>query len=80
MTIDEAIKHCETVAKEIRWQALKERMDIEGVAECETCAEEHEQLAEWLKELKDAREELAEWNKLKLICANEGIVVYKVKE
>ena len=30
-------------------------MDIEGVAECETCAEEHEQLAEWLKELKGLR-------------------------
>lgn len=56
MTLDEAIKHCEEKAKEIRWQALKERMDIEGVAECEECAEEHEQLAEWLKELKELRE------------------------
>lgn len=56
MTLDEAIKHCEETAKEIRWQAVKERMDIEGVAECETCAEEHEQLAEWLKELKRYRE------------------------
>ena len=57
MTIDEAIKHCEEKAKEIRWQALRERMDIEGVAECETCAEEHEQLAEWLKDYKRLLEE-----------------------
>jgi hypothetical protein len=64
MTIDEAIKHCETVAKEIRWQALKERMDIEGVAECETCAEEHEQLAEWLKDYKRLLEEKIERNKI----------------
>lgn len=55
MTLDEAIKHCEEKATEIRWQALKERMDIEGVAECETYAEEHEQLAKWLKELKGLR-------------------------
>ncbi len=52
MNLDEAINCCEEKAKEIRWQALKERMDIEGVAECETHAEEYEQIAEWLKELK----------------------------
>ena len=57
MTIDEAIKHCEEKAKEIRWKALRERMDIEGVAECETCAEEHEQLAEWLRDYKRLLEE-----------------------
>lgn len=27
-----------------------------------------------------ALEEVEEWNKLRLICANEGIIVYKVKE
>jgi hypothetical protein len=57
MSLDEAIKHCEEKAKEIRWQALRERMDIEGVAECETCAEEHEQLAEWLRDYKRLLEE-----------------------
>ena len=56
LTLDEAIKHCEEKAKEIRQQALKRRLDIEGIAECETCAQEHEQLAEWLKELKRYRE------------------------
>ena len=36
MTLDDAIKHCQKVAKE---------------SDCE-CANEHKQLAEWLKELK----------------------------
>jgi len=57
MTLDEVIKHCEEKAKEIRWQALKEKMDIEDVADCEECAEEHEQLAEWLKDYKRLLEE-----------------------
>ena len=43
MTIDEAIKHAEEVAEEKL---------------CEKCGEEHRQLAEWLKELKQLRETL----------------------
>lgn len=56
LTLDEAIKHCEEKAKELREQPFKEKMDIEDVAACEECAEEHEQLAGWLKELKSLRE------------------------
>ena len=44
MTIEEAIKHCEEVAN-----------DRAGC--CEDCAEEHRQLACWLKELKQYREQ-----------------------
>jgi len=44
MTIDEAIKHAEEVAEE-------------QVKRCEKCADEHRQLAEWLKELKQLREQ-----------------------
>lgn len=73
MELDEAIKHCHEKAKELREQPLKEKMDIEDIASCEECAEEHEQLAEWLEELK-------EWKSLKLICGNDGIVVFRVKE
>ena len=57
MTLDEAIAHCQEVAKELRKQPFKEKMDIEDIADCEECAEEHEQLAEWLKELKELRKE-----------------------
>lgn len=41
MTIEDAIKHAEEVAQESR---------------CRACADEHRQLAKWLKELKRLRE------------------------
>ena len=44
MTLEEAIIHCEDVAN-----------DRAGC--CEDCAEEHRQLAEWLKELKAYKEQ-----------------------
>lgn len=53
--LDEAIKHCEEVAEE------KERQVKEGAWEkdsntekqCNECAKEHRQLAEWLRALKE---------------------------
>lgn len=46
MTLDEAIKHAEEVAN----------------SQCSECGEEHQQLAEWLKELKAYREaEQVDW-------------------
>ena len=54
MTIDEAIAHAREVAKRNREQwknCPADRRDIEHQT-CEQCAEEHEQLAEWLGELK----------------------------
>jgi len=60
-TLDEAIKHCEEKATELR-----ERSDVlsetsttskgKEISDCLECAEEHEQLAEWLTELKERRE------------------------
>lgn len=55
MTLDEAIKHCEEKAKELREKAkiYKGHFLWERDAEyCQKCAEEHEQLAEWLKDYK----------------------------
>jgi hypothetical protein len=53
MTIDEAIIHAEEIAEineNIAYNTDSENwMDI---AQCEKCAKEHRQLAEWLKELK----------------------------
>jgi len=46
MTLDEAIKHCEEVADGLTEQG-----------KCAECAAEHRQLAEWLKELKQLREQ-----------------------
>ena len=59
MTLDEAIKHCEEKAKELSNKAYAEwgkSMTEEEAYDCNECAREHEQLAEWLKELKAYRE------------------------
>lgn len=56
LTLDEAIKHCHEKARELRGLPFKEEMEIEDIADCEECAEEHEQLAGWLTELKERRE------------------------
>lgn len=62
MTIDEAIKHCEEVAEELDMKAGFET-DNERYAmseserkQCKECANEHRQLAEWLRELKCYKE------------------------
>ena len=67
MTLEEAIKHCEEVAKEnddsakefyriSKLETHPDRKYAEGVyVECKKCADEHRQLAEWLKELKKLR-------------------------
>ena len=73
MTIEEAIKHAEEVAEENsksyeEWLACKNRgnvgwskSDIEAVdksiEQCKKCAEEHRQLAEWLKDYKRLKEQ-----------------------
>lgn len=58
MTIEEAIKHCEEKAKQLEGYAEPYR----SMGNCEKCAEEHRQLAEWLKELKKYREWLKSFN------------------
>lgn len=65
MTIDEAIKHAEEVAEEKEKEAWEAQLQEEykKIKSCKKCAEEHRQLAEWLKELKAHREA---WMKVKL--------------
>lgn len=56
MTLDEAIRHCEEKAKEQKKKGeLADAYNLES-ENCYECAREHEQLAEWLKELKEFRE------------------------
>lgn len=59
MTLDEAIKHAEEVAAEKKKEAcnLYDAKNHEESRECIWCSEEHRQLAEWLKELKQIREQ-----------------------
>lgn len=59
MTLESAIKHCEEVAEEkiYEYQECVAVHDMEDAMTCGECAEEHEQLAEWLKELKQLRKQ-----------------------
>jgi len=56
LSLEEAIKHCEEVAEE---QEKKARKKNDGTMstriKCEECANEHRQLAEWLRELRELR-------------------------
>lgn len=61
LTLDDAIKHCKEKAEELRteasWYTHPECKRVKAkIDECNECAEEHEQLAEWLTELKELRE------------------------
>lgn len=61
MNLDEAIKHCEEKAKELRQAASRfvypdKAGTTKESADCLECAKEHEQLAKWLKELKSFKE------------------------
>ena len=62
MNLDEAIKHCKEKANELRLEPIKEKLDIMETAECETCAEEHEQLAEWLSHYEEICKIVDYWN------------------
>ena len=71
MTIDEAIKHCEEVAEKY-CEKVEEGLTADDF--CDSCASEHRQLAEWLKELKKYREARKEINGLATVWEEgEGI-------
>lgn len=57
MTLDEAIKHCEEVAENYRCQRddAADINDVGAASDCQQCADDHEQLAKWLQELKEAK-------------------------
>ena len=63
MTLDEAIKHAEEVAEEKDMQAgfdtdcLCYQMSNAERNQCKKCADEHRQLAEWLKDYKRLKEQ-----------------------
>ena len=55
LSIDEAIAHARAVANTQRGKSgicLQNGLECEHFSDCLKCAEEHEQLAEWLEELK----------------------------
>ena len=57
LTLDEAIKHAKEVAKTNRAEATYNSPDLkEYYDNCSECANQHNQLAEWLEELKSFKE------------------------
>ncbi len=65
MSIDEAIAHAREVAKQKYAEGMlcHANPNDDKLDGCIKCAEEHEQLAEWLEELKALRNEANEWRK-----------------
>lgn len=69
MTLDEAIKHCEEKARELRDRAKPyeekpcTRVNMMYANSCNECAKEHEQLAEWLKDYRRllTEQQTGEW-------------------
>ena len=55
MTLDEAIAHAEDVAKV--QDRLSKRIRTSDAKKCERCAEDHRQLAEWLRDYKRLKEQ-----------------------
>ena len=77
LSLDEAITHCEEKSKAQRKmadyyidtrQSDNDDYRIGMSNSCLECAQEHEQLAEWLKELK-------EWRQIGQACIDKGICV-----
>lgn len=93
MSIDEAIKHAKEVAEEQKASSLafeqaetfKRRIKHNTEArlcelskiECQKCAEEHQQLAEWLKDYKNTKAKLDKIKQIvKATCYEEDGKVY----
>jgi hypothetical protein len=73
MTLEEGIIHAGDVAR-MNHEAAKHLTDEHPTQaeKCEACAKEHEQLAEWLKELKAYKET---WNKLRMWLADTRLAI-----
>ena len=59
MSIDEAIAHAREVASEQKRRSgicIQNNLECDKFSACLKCSEEHEQLAEWLEELKAYKE------------------------
>lgn len=91
MSLNEAIKHAEEVAKQNEDDAIvysncknhKKNLYEIGLAEniekkCRKCAEEHRQIAEWLKELKQLRKQ-TRWIPVSERLPEDGIYLVTVE-
>lgn len=74
MTLDEAIQHSKEVAKKERDKFLK----VGDEYICSECGKEHEQLAQWLEELKEY-EDLEEQGLLLKLPCKLGTIVFQIE-
>ena len=82
LTLEDAITHAKEVAERNRKQyknCPSDRTDISHQT-CEECAEEHEQLATWLAELKRYKDLAEQGRLIELPCAVGDIVYVKIIE
>ena len=78
LTLDEAIKHAKEVAKTNRAEATYNFPDLkEYYDNCSECANQHNQLAEWLEELKSYKDAEEQGLLVRLPC-KVGDTVYRV--
>ena len=80
LTIDEAIQHCKEVGRDNREDAkyaIENELHDAVIKTCTKCAEEHEQLAEWLEELKEYKKLEEKGLLLKLPC-KIGSTIYQL--
>ena len=76
LTLDEAIKHAKEVAKTNRAEATYNFPDLkEYYDNCSECANQHNQLAEWLEELKSYKDAEKQGLLVRLPC-KVGDTVY----
>lgn len=76
LTLDEAIKHAKEVAKTNRAEATYNFPDLkEYYDNCSECANQHNQLAEWLEELKSYKDAEKQGLLVRLLC-KVGDTVY----
>lgn len=71
MTIDEAIEHAREVSTEQKRRAgicVQNDNECDKFSGCLNCAKEHEQLADWLKQLKEYQQLEEQGRLLKLPC------------
>lgn len=65
-TLDEAIEHCYEVSK---------KKDI-----CKECADEHLQLAKWLKELKTLRQKVKKDKEKMILLIVDGVLYHQIMQ
>lgn len=76
LTIDEAINHARKVVLDKSSEMSERIIGRRDASDCKKCMEQHEQLVEWLEELK-AYKDLEEQGKLLKLPCVVGDVVYR---